>query len=59
MVKGQGSALRWKKCKGHVDPCMAHGSEAHPPELVDLVHEHDGYSLVGLYEFEKLGLSVI
>lgn len=33
---------------------MAHGSEAHPPELIDLVHEHDGYSLIGLYEFAKL-----
>jgi hypothetical protein len=36
------------RCKGHVDPCKAHGSEAHPPELIDLVHEHDGYSLIGL-----------
>lgn len=45
-----------KRSKGHVDAGRAHGSEAHPPELVDLVHEHDGYSLIGLYalyEFAK------
>jgi hypothetical protein len=59
MEKGRGSALRGKRRKGHVDPCMAHGSEAHPPELIDLVHEHDGYSFIGLYEFAKLELSVI
>lgn len=54
MGKGRGSALRGKRRKGHVDPCMAHGSEAHPPELVDLVYEHDGFSLTGLYGWQRL-----
>jgi hypothetical protein len=48
------SFLCRKRSRGHVDAGRAHRSEAHPPELVDLVHEHNDDSLIGLYGWQRL-----